>query len=50
MASSVQVVARTTREIGRSAAQLLLDRLEGEDSGPAREIVLAHRLVPRESA
>ncbi|MFI6726040.1 hypothetical protein [Streptomyces atratus] len=36
--------------MGRSAAQLLVDRLDGDGPGTSREIVLAHRLVPRESA
>ncbi|KUN17636.1 hypothetical protein AQJ11_37895 [Streptomyces corchorusii] len=46
---ALTTVLNPAREIGRSAARLLLDRMEGE-TGPAREIVLAHRLVRRESA
>lgn len=47
---ALTTVLNPAREIGRSAAQLLLDRLDGDGPGTAREIVLAHRLVPRESA
>ncbi|MCX5345185.1 substrate-binding domain-containing protein [Streptomyces atratus] len=47
---ALTTVLNPAREIGRSAAQLLVDRLDGDGPGTAREIVLAHRLVPRESA
>ncbi|MFJ5723831.1 LacI family DNA-binding transcriptional regulator [Streptomyces sp. NPDC093149] len=47
---ALTTVLNPAREIGRSAAQLLVDRLDGDVAGAAREIVLAHRLVPRESA
>lgn len=46
---ALTTVLNPAREIGRSAARLLLDRLDG-DTGPAREIVLAQRIVRRESA
>lgn len=35
--------------IGRRAAQLLIDRLEGRENGPAQRILLEPQLVPRES-
>ncbi|MDF6041036.1 substrate-binding domain-containing protein [Streptomyces sp. JH14] len=50
VSTALTIVLNPAREMGRSAVQLLLDRLEGGDSGPAREIVLAHRPVPCESA
>ncbi|MEU0739741.1 LacI family DNA-binding transcriptional regulator [Streptomyces sp. NPDC006134] len=47
---ALTTVLNPAREIGRTAARLLADRLDGEDRGPARELLLAHRLVRRESA
>ncbi|WP_405647654.1 LacI family DNA-binding transcriptional regulator [Streptomyces uncialis] len=47
---ALTTVLNPAREIGRSAARILLERLDGDDDGPAREVVLAHRLVTRESA
>lgn len=44
----VTVVASDTAELGRCAAQLLLDRTEG-DTAPPRKIVLPVTLVPRGS-
>lgn len=46
---ALTTVLNPAREIGRSAARILLERLE-DDNGPAREVVLAHRVVTRESA
>ncbi|WP_406112623.1 LacI family DNA-binding transcriptional regulator [Streptomyces sp. NBC_01014] len=47
---ALTTVLNPAREIGSSAARLLLDRLDETSPGTAREIVLAHRLMPRESA
>ncbi len=44
----IAVVRRDNREIGRQAAQLLLDRLGEEDPGP-RTVVLPTAFVPRDS-
>lgn len=44
----VTVVAQDPPELGRTAARLLLSRLDGED-GPARHVVVPSRLVPRGS-
>ena len=41
-------VAQPTRELGETAARLLVDRLRGDD-GPPRRIVLAPKLVVRAS-
>lgn len=41
-------VAQPTRELGETAARLLVDRLRGDD-GPLRRIVLAPKLVVRAS-
>ncbi|MFE2040573.1 LacI family DNA-binding transcriptional regulator [Streptomyces sp. NPDC059477] len=38
------------RDMGRAAARLLLERLEDGEEGAAREVILAQRLVARESA
>ncbi|MEU9332908.1 LacI family DNA-binding transcriptional regulator [Streptomyces sp. NPDC048290] len=38
------------RDMGRAAARLLLERLEDGEDGAAREVILAQRLIPRESA
>ncbi|MFF1399417.1 LacI family DNA-binding transcriptional regulator [Streptomyces sp. NPDC058287] len=46
---ALTTVLNPAREIGRSAARLLIDRLDG-DAGPAREVVLAHQVVRRGSA
>jgi LacI family transcriptional regulator len=37
-------------EMGRRAAELLLGRLEGTETGPAREILLPMELVVRQSS
>ncbi|GAA5207761.1 LacI family DNA-binding transcriptional regulator [Streptomyces thinghirensis] len=47
---ALTTVLNPAREIGRSAARVLTDRLDGREDGPAREVLLAHRLVRRESA
>jgi LacI family transcriptional regulator len=47
---ALTTVLNPAREIGRSAARILTDRLDGREDGPAREVLLAHRLVTRESA
>jgi LacI family transcriptional regulator len=44
----VSVIAHDTEEMGRRAAQLLLDRING-DSGPARRAVIPTRLLARGS-
>lgn len=46
---ALTTVLNPAREIGRCAARLLGDRLDG-DTGPAREVVLAHQVVRRDSA
>ncbi|MFG3128074.1 substrate-binding domain-containing protein [Streptomyces tendae] len=46
---ALTTVVNPAREIGRSAARLLIDRLDG-DEGPAREVVLTHEVVRRTSA
>ncbi|RFC70848.1 LacI family DNA-binding transcriptional regulator [Streptomyces sp. AcE210] len=46
---ALTTVVNPAREIGRSAARLLIDRIAG-DTGPAREVVLAHQVVLRGSA
>ena len=43
-------MANPAREIGRAGGRLLLDRLSGNETGPAREIVIPARLVARQSA
>lgn len=45
---ALTTVAQPMYEIGRRAARMLLDQLEGKAEGP-RSIVLPHRLVVRES-
>ncbi|MGW1681260.1 LacI family DNA-binding transcriptional regulator [Saccharopolyspora sp. NPDC002376] len=47
---ALTTVLNPAREIGRTAARMLLDRLDEEETGPAREVVLAHQLISRESA
>jgi len=42
-------VRQPTRELGRRAAELLFDRLEGRDSSPPRHLVLPTELVVRGS-
>jgi LacI family transcriptional regulator len=44
------VVTQPAYEIGRQATELLLDRLAGEDSSPARQIVLPTELILRQSS
>ncbi|GAA4003051.1 LacI family DNA-binding transcriptional regulator [Streptomyces marokkonensis] len=46
---ALTTVVNPAREIGRSAARLLIDRLDG-DEGPARQVVLTHQVVRRASA
>ncbi|MEV8565185.1 substrate-binding domain-containing protein [Streptomyces sp. NPDC051322] len=46
---ALTTVLNPAREIGRTAAQLLLDRLASAADTYAREVVLSHRLVIRES-
>jgi LacI family transcriptional regulator len=46
----VSVVAQPAYEIGRAAAELLMDRISGEETGGARSIVLATTLIVRESS
>ncbi|WP_374102332.1 substrate-binding domain-containing protein [Streptomyces sp. HB-N217] len=45
---ALTTVVDPAREIGRSVARLLIDRLDG--AGGAREVVLTHRLVRHASA
>ncbi|MGM9342366.1 substrate-binding domain-containing protein [Streptomyces salinarius] len=45
---ALTTVVDPAREIGRSVARLLIDRLDG--TGGAREVVLTHRLVRHASA
>ncbi|MFI6737683.1 substrate-binding domain-containing protein [Nonomuraea sp. NPDC050451] len=47
---ALTTVLNPAREIGRTCARLLLDRLAGEYDDTAREIVLAHRLIVRDSS
>ncbi|SDH28699.1 LacI family transcriptional regulator [Sinosporangium album] len=47
---ALTTVHNPAREIGRTCARMLLDRLAGDYDDVAREVVLAHRLVVRESS
>ncbi|MEU6605866.1 LacI family DNA-binding transcriptional regulator [Streptomyces shenzhenensis] len=47
---ALTTVHNPAREIGRTCARMLLDRLAGKYDDVAREVVLAHRLVIRESS
>ncbi|MEY8038745.1 LacI family DNA-binding transcriptional regulator [Saccharopolyspora cebuensis] len=44
----VTVITHDTRELGRTAAELLFSRLDG-DTAPARHLVIPTRLLPRRS-
>ncbi|MFB9963452.1 LacI family DNA-binding transcriptional regulator [Sinosporangium siamense] len=47
---ALTTVHNPAREIGRTCARMLLDRLAGDYDDVAREVVLAHRLIVRESS
>ncbi|WP_081937819.1 LacI family DNA-binding transcriptional regulator [Streptosporangium roseum] len=47
---ALTTVHNPAREIGRTCARMLLDRLSGDYDDVAREVVLAHRLIVRESS
>ncbi|MFC4565882.1 LacI family DNA-binding transcriptional regulator [Nocardiopsis mangrovi] len=50
LSPSLTTVHNPAREIGRSCARLLLDRLADGYDGPPRDVVLPNRLIPRESS
>jgi DNA-binding LacI/PurR family transcriptional regulator len=43
-------VHKDVNQLGATATQLLMERIECEELLPARQITLSHRIVPRESA
>lgn len=47
---SLTTVENPAREIGRTCARLLLERLDGELSGATRTIALSHLLIVRQSS
>ncbi|PSK96013.1 LacI family transcriptional regulator [Murinocardiopsis flavida] len=50
MSPALTTVLNPAREIGRTSARMLLDRLDHGYTGPDRETILAHRIVARDSA
>ena len=48
LAPALTVIAQDPYELGRAAAEVLFERLDG-DTSPPRRVVLATRLVPRGS-
>lgn len=47
---ALTTVLNPARHIGRTSARMLLDRLDHGYTGPARETILAHRIIARDSA
>ena len=48
LAPALTVIAQDPYELGRAAAEVLFERLDG-DTSPPRRVVLPTRLVPRGS-
>ena len=47
---SISSVALSQAEMGRAGAELLFNRLNGEERGPAKKIIFEPRLVIRDSS